>query len=140
MDERYDVVVVGAGLAGVAAAATAAGSGGSTLVLDGHQPGGRGSPHQRGRLPVNPGAPALSLGRPTPYRRGGARAAAGGAAGQIRGAGPRGAPSPRGGGASRVGAGGAPARRNGAEIRTSAAVRSVATEPDRVVVTVDGRE
>ena len=39
--EHYDVVVVGAGPAGLAAGATAAGAGVSTLMLDAHQPGGR---------------------------------------------------------------------------------------------------
>src|SRR5437899_12297406 len=62
MDERYDVVVVGAGLAGLAAAATAAGSGVSTLVLDGHQPGGRASTDERGRYRFNRGPHALYQG------------------------------------------------------------------------------
>src|SRR2546421_13078725 len=62
MDERYDVVVVGAGLAGLAAAATAAGSGVSTLVLDGHQPGGRASTDERGRYRFNRGPHALYRG------------------------------------------------------------------------------
>src|SRR5437660_4264068 len=62
MDERYDVVVVGAGLAGLAAAATAAGAGASTLVLDGHHPGGRASTDQRGRYRFNRGPHALYQG------------------------------------------------------------------------------
>jgi phytoene dehydrogenase-like protein len=62
MDERFDVVVVGAGLAGLAAAATAAGSGVSTLIVDGHQPGGRASTDQRGRFRFNRGAHALYQG------------------------------------------------------------------------------
>jgi phytoene dehydrogenase-like protein len=62
MDERYDVVVVGAGLAGLAAAATAAGAGVSTLVLDGHQAGGRASTDERGRYKFNRGAHALYQG------------------------------------------------------------------------------
>jgi phytoene dehydrogenase-like protein len=62
MDERYDVVVVGAGLAGLAAGATAAGKGASTLVLDGHHPGGRASTDERGRYRFNRGAHALYQG------------------------------------------------------------------------------
>ena len=62
MNERFDVVVVGAGLAGLAAAATSAGSGVSTLVLDGHQPGGRASTDERGGYRFNRGAHALYQG------------------------------------------------------------------------------
>ena len=62
MDERFDVVVVGAGLAGLAAAATAAGAGVSTLVLDSHQAGGRASTDERGRYHFNRGAHALYQG------------------------------------------------------------------------------
>src|SRR2546423_15703886 len=62
MEERYDVVVVGAGLAGLAAAATAAGAGVSTLVLDGHHPGGRASTDERGRFRFNRGPHALYQG------------------------------------------------------------------------------
>jgi phytoene dehydrogenase-like protein len=62
MDERYDVVVVGAGLAGLAAGARAAGAGASTLVLDGHHAGGRASTDERGRFKFNRGAHALYQG------------------------------------------------------------------------------
>ena len=62
MDERFDVVVVGAGLAGLAAGATAAGSGVSTLVLDGHPAGGRASTDERGRYRFNRGPHALYRG------------------------------------------------------------------------------
>jgi phytoene dehydrogenase-like protein len=62
MDEQFDVVVVGAGLAGLAAAATAAAAGASTLVLDGHHPGGRASTDERGRYRFNRGAHALYQG------------------------------------------------------------------------------
>ena len=62
MNERYDVVVIGAGLAGLAAGATAAGAGMSTLILDGHQPGGRASTDERGRFRFNRGPHALYKG------------------------------------------------------------------------------
>jgi phytoene dehydrogenase-like protein len=54
--EHYDVVVVGAGLAGLVAGATAAGKGVSTLILDGHPPGGRASTDVKGRYRFNRGA------------------------------------------------------------------------------------
>src|SRR5438105_6390839 len=236
MDERYDVVVVGAGLAGLAAAATAAGAGASTLVVDGHHPGGRASTDERGPFRFNRGAHALYQGgeatavlarlgvtapgappptqargrlgdhvgilpantstllrtdllgargklalarflsgvrrwepqevagltigqwldgfhlpddarrlvlflvRTTTYLHDEDHVSADVAAGQIQMALAHGVHYLHGGWASLVEALAAAARRNGAEIRTSAAVRSVATEPDRVVVTVDGRE
>jgi phytoene dehydrogenase-like protein len=62
MNERYDVVVVGAGLAGLAAGATAAAAGASTLILDGHQPGGRATTDERGRYHFNRGPHALYRG------------------------------------------------------------------------------
>ena len=58
MNESFDVVVVGAGLAGLAAGATAA-RGASTLILDGHQPGGRASTDERGTYRFNRGPHAL---------------------------------------------------------------------------------
>ena len=61
MDESFDVVVVGAGLAGLAAGATAA-AGASTLILDGHHPGGRASTDERGRYRFNRGPHALYRG------------------------------------------------------------------------------
>jgi phytoene dehydrogenase-like protein len=61
MDESFDVVVVGAGLAGLAAGATAA-LGGSTLILDGHHPGGRAGTDERGRYRFNRGPHALYRG------------------------------------------------------------------------------
>jgi phytoene dehydrogenase-like protein len=61
MDESFDVVVVGAGLAGLAAGATAA-QGASTLILDGHHPGGRAGTDERGRYRFNRGAHALYQG------------------------------------------------------------------------------
>lgn len=54
--EHYDVVVVGAGLAGLVAGATAAGTGVSTLIVDGHPPGGRASTDVKGRYRFNRGA------------------------------------------------------------------------------------
>src|SRR5262245_51123785 len=62
MDERFDVVVVGAGLAGLAAGATAAGAGASTLILDGHPAGGRATTDERGRYHFNRGPHALYKG------------------------------------------------------------------------------
>lgn len=62
MDERFDVVVVGAGLAGLAAGATAAGAGVSTLILDGHPAGGRASTDRRGEFRFNRGPHALYRG------------------------------------------------------------------------------
>jgi phytoene dehydrogenase-like protein len=62
MDERFDVVVVGAGLAGLAAGATAAGAGASTLILDGHPAGGRASTDERGPYKFNRGPHALYRG------------------------------------------------------------------------------
>ncbi len=62
MQERYDIVVVGAGLAGLTAAATAAATGASTLVVDAHHPGGRASTDERGRYRFNRGAHALYNG------------------------------------------------------------------------------
>jgi len=41
LDDRYDVIVVGGGIAGLTAAAYAAGDGARTLVLDAHALGGR---------------------------------------------------------------------------------------------------
>jgi glycine/D-amino acid oxidase-like deaminating enzyme len=63
MDETRDVVVVGGGLAGLTAAATAAGAGRSVLVLDGHPGANRAATDQVGPFLFNRGAHAL-------YRRG----------------------------------------------------------------------
>jgi 2-polyprenyl-6-methoxyphenol hydroxylase-like FAD-dependent oxidoreductase len=64
--EQVDVVVVGAGLAGLAAAATAAGAGAerSVLVLDGTPQGGRAATDEVGRFRFNRGAHALYNGGP----------------------------------------------------------------------------
>lgn len=61
MNESFDVVVVGAGLAGLAAGATAA-LGASTLILDGHEPGGRATTDERGKYRFNRGPHALYRG------------------------------------------------------------------------------
>jgi phytoene dehydrogenase-like protein len=62
MEQNWDVVVVGAGLAGLTAAATAAAAGATTLVVDAHQPGGRASTDERGRYRFNRGGHALYRG------------------------------------------------------------------------------
>jgi len=62
MERHWDVIVVGAGLAGLAAAATAAGAGASVLVLDGQRPGGRATTDERGGYRFNRGAHAFYRG------------------------------------------------------------------------------
>jgi phytoene dehydrogenase-like protein len=62
MERHWDVIVVGAGLAGLTAAATAAGSGASVLVLDGHDPGGRATTDEVGGYRLNRGAHAFYRG------------------------------------------------------------------------------
>ena len=62
MERHWDVIVAGAGLAGLAAAATAAGAGASVLVLDGQHPGGRASTDERGGYRLNRGAHAFYRG------------------------------------------------------------------------------
>jgi phytoene dehydrogenase-like protein len=59
MERHWDVIVVGAGLAGLAAAATAAGTGASVLVLDGQRPGGRASTDELNGYRFNRGAHAF---------------------------------------------------------------------------------
>ena len=59
MDTAYDVVVVGAGVAGLAAATTAASRGARTLVLEAHHPGGRARTVEREGFMLNLGAHAL---------------------------------------------------------------------------------
>ena len=59
MERHWDVIVVGAGLAGLTAAATAAGAGASVLVLDGQRPGGRARTDELGGFRLNRGAHAL---------------------------------------------------------------------------------
>ena len=64
MDEISDVVVVGAGLAGLAAAGVAAGTGARVAVLEAHQPGGRATTAARDGYHLNQGPHALYLGGP----------------------------------------------------------------------------
>ena len=64
MDADWDVIVVGAGLAGLAAGATAAAGGASTLVLDAHQRGGRARTVEKGAYTFNMGPHALYVGGP----------------------------------------------------------------------------
>lgn len=64
MDDTYDVIVAGAGLAGLAAAVTAARAGRRVLVVDGHPPGGRARTDDRRGFLFNQGAHALYLGGP----------------------------------------------------------------------------
>jgi 2-polyprenyl-6-methoxyphenol hydroxylase-like FAD-dependent oxidoreductase len=62
MERHWDVIVVGAGLAGLTAAATAAGAGASVLVLDGQRPGGRASTDELSGYRFNRGAHAFYRG------------------------------------------------------------------------------
>src|SRR5918994_6237441 len=62
MERHWDVVVVGGGLAGLAAAATVAGTGASVLVLDAHRLGGRALTDEVDGYRFNRGAHALFKG------------------------------------------------------------------------------
>ena len=73
MERHWDVIVVGAGLAGLAAAATAAGAGASVLVLDGQRPGGRATTDERAGYRLNRGAHAFYRGGAGPRRARSAR-------------------------------------------------------------------
>ena len=59
MTREFDVIVIGAGLAGLAAGATATQAGADTLVLDAHTPGGRARVTERDGFVFNMGAHAL---------------------------------------------------------------------------------
>jgi phytoene dehydrogenase-like protein len=62
MRADWDVIVIGAGLAGLAAGATATRAGSATLVLDAHVPGGRARVTKRDGFVFNRGAHALYKG------------------------------------------------------------------------------
>jgi phytoene dehydrogenase-like protein len=64
MSTDWDVIVVGGGLAGLTAGATAARTGLRVLVLEAHQPGGRARTVEREGFVLNMGAHALYVGGP----------------------------------------------------------------------------
>jgi phytoene dehydrogenase-like protein len=64
MDTHTDIAVVGAGLAGLTAAATSSRGGATTLVLEAHQPGGRARTTERDGFVWNLGGHALFRGGP----------------------------------------------------------------------------
>ncbi|HMC39658.1 MAG TPA: FAD-dependent oxidoreductase [Acidimicrobiales bacterium] len=64
MKTEWDVIVIGAGLAGLSAGATAAAGGADTVVLDTHPAGGRARTVAKGPYVFNMGAHALYLGGP----------------------------------------------------------------------------
>jgi phytoene dehydrogenase-like protein len=64
MSTDWDVIVVGGGLAGLTAGATAARTGRRVLVLEAHQPGGRARTVERDGFVLNMGGHALYAGGP----------------------------------------------------------------------------
>ncbi len=64
MSTDWDVIVVGGGLAGLTAGATAARTGSRVLVLEAHQPGGRARTVEREGFVLNMGGHALYAGGP----------------------------------------------------------------------------
>lgn len=64
MRTDWDVIVVGAGLSGMVAGATAATGGANAVVLEAHQPGGRARTTERERFLFNQGGHALYVGGP----------------------------------------------------------------------------
>jgi len=64
MRADWDVIVIGAGLAGLAAGATAARTGSATLVLEAHLPGGRARVTKKDGFVFNRGIHALYQGGP----------------------------------------------------------------------------
>ncbi|MCU1352631.1 MAG: Dehydrogenase [Acidimicrobiales bacterium] len=85
VNEQVDVVVVGGGLAGLAAAATAAQSGARVVLLDGHPLGGRARSDDRNGFTFNRGPHALYLGGPAEAVLQGLGVAMDGAAPPLRG-------------------------------------------------------
>ena len=64
MEQQWDVIVVGGGLAGLAAGATATAGGAETLVLEAEALGGRARTQREADFVFNLGAHALYLGGP----------------------------------------------------------------------------
>jgi phytoene dehydrogenase-like protein len=64
MTNEWDVIVIGGGLAGLAAGAAATAAGASTVVLEAHQPGGRARTVDRDGYTFNMGGHALYVGGP----------------------------------------------------------------------------
>ena len=64
MGQQWDVIVVGGGLAGLAAGATATAGGARTLVLEAGAVGGRARTHTESGFVFNLGGHALYLGGP----------------------------------------------------------------------------
>jgi glycine/D-amino acid oxidase-like deaminating enzyme len=62
MTTNHDVIVIGGGLAGLAAGAAATAGGASTVVLEAHRPGGRARTTERDGFVFNHGAHALYVG------------------------------------------------------------------------------
>src|SRR4051794_31299217 len=62
MENQFDVIVVGGGLAGLAAGVTAALDGARTVVLEAHTPGGRARTTERDGFVLNQGVHALFTG------------------------------------------------------------------------------
>jgi phytoene dehydrogenase-like protein len=64
MANEFDVIVIGGGLAGLAAGATAAAQGATAVVLEAHRPGGRARTTERQGFVFNHGGHALYAGGP----------------------------------------------------------------------------
>src|SRR5512132_4377665 len=64
MTANFDVIVIGGGLAGLAAGVASTMGGASTIVLEAHHPGGRARTTERDGFVFNHGAHALYVGGP----------------------------------------------------------------------------